>query len=275
MATNAMTLNYVRNLVRQRAGIVLDEGKDYLIESRLATVAHEMGLASIEDVIARARTPANTNVESRVVEALTTNETTFFRDMYPFEALRETVIPQLMKARAATRTLRIWSAASSTGQEPYSIAMTLREHFPELKSWRVRILATDLAEGILDRAKLGRYRQIEVNRGLPASLLVKYFTRDGNDWVISPELRAMVDFSAFNLVTDMARYPACDIAFVRNVLIYFDLPTKQAVLRRVREVLAPDGVLFLGGTEGTTLDDVYERVVADKAAFYRPRKSAR
>lgn len=275
MATSAVSLNYVRNLVRQRAGIVLDEGKDYLIESRLATVAHEMGLASIEEVIARARTPANTNVESRVVEALTTNETTFFRDMYPFEALREIVVPEFIRARAATRTLRIWSAASSTGQEPYSIAMTLREHFPELQGWRVRIMATDLAEGILARAKQGRYRQMEVNRGLPASMLVKYFTRDGNDWVISPEIRAMVDFSAFNLVTDLARYPACDIALVRNVLIYFDLPTKQTVLRRVREVMAPDGVLFLGGTEGTTLDDVYERVAIGKSVFYRPRKQSR
>lgn len=271
MSTSAAALNYVRSLVRLRAGIVLDEGKDYLIETRLATVAQELGLASVEDVIARARTPANTNVEARVVEALTTNETTFFRDVYPFEALRTHVLPEVLAARAATRTLRIWSAASSSGQEPYSIAMTLREHFPELATWRVKILATDLSEGVLARARAGRYRQLEVNRGLPAPMLVKYFTRDGNDWCVHQTLRDMVEFSAFNLVTEMGRYPQVDIVFVRNVLFYFDLPTKQAVLRRVAELLPRDGVLFLGGTETTTLDDVYERVTAGRSMFYRPR----
>lgn len=272
MGISAATLSYVRTLVRQRSGIVLDEGKDYLIESRLSTVAYEMGLASVEDVVARARTPANNNVEARVVEALTTNETSFFRDLYPFEALRDNVLPELVAARASTRSLRIWSAASSSGQEPYSIAMTLREHFPELATWNVQITATDLSEAVLAQARSGRYRQIEVNRGLPAPLLVKYFTREGNDWRIAPALRDMVNFSAFNLVNEQWRYPQADIAFVRNVLFYFDQPTKEAILRRVAQVLAPDGVLFLGGTESNPLDDVYERVTAGRTIYYRPRR---
>ncbi len=272
MAISPLAAVYVRTLVRSRAGIVLDEGKDYLIESRLAMVAQEHGLATTEEVVARAQAPASGIWETRVVEALTTNETSFFRDFAPFEGLRARVIPEMMAARAASRSLTIWSAAASTGQEAYSIAMILREHFPELLGWRVRIVATDLAGTVLERARAGRYRQLEVNRGMPANLLVKYFVRDGNEWCVVPEVRAMVDFSALNLVTEMHRYPLPDIAFVRNVLFYFDGATKEAILRRVATALPPDGVLFLGGTESNPLEDVYERITVDRCVYYRQRR---
>ena len=164
------------------------------------------------------------------------------------------------------------SAAASTGQEAYSIAMILREHFPELLGWRVRIVATDLAGSVLERARAGRYRQLEVNRGMPAHLLVKYFVREGNDWCVVPALRAMVEFSPLNLVTEMQRYPLPDIAFVRNVLFYFDGPTKEAILRRVATALPTDGVLFLGGTESNPLEDLYERITVDRCVYYRQRR---
>ena len=273
MATSAGALNYVRDLVRRRSGIVLDADKDYLIESRLTAVAREVGCASVEDVITRARTLSGGDMNVRVVEALTTNETSFFRDVHPFEALRDEILPAVLAARAVSRTVRIWSAACSTGQEPYSIAMTLREHFASLTGWRVRITATDLAESILARARQGQYRQLEVNRGLPAPLLIKYFERNGADWSVRPDVRAMVEFRALNLIEPVSPFPQADVVFLRNVLIYFDVPTRRAVLKRVREALAPDGYLFLGGAETTTnIDDAFERVQAGKAAYHRIKR---
>lgn len=269
MAIGQLELEYVRDLVYRRSAIVLDAGKDYLLESRLAPLARQRGMASIDELVARARANA-LDLQKWIVEALTTNETSFFRDIHPFEALRDEVFPRLMEARRATRRLHVWCAAASTGQEPFTIAMTAREHFPELATWDFKIIGTDLCEAVLERAREGLYRQLEVNRGLPATMLVKYFEREGSDWRIKPELRRVVEFKKLNLIEPWPSLGTPDVVFIRNVLIYFDVATKKAILDRMRNTMAFDGALFLGGAETTlNLDDGFERVQAGKAAYYR------
>ncbi len=275
MSTSAAALAHVRDLVYRRAGIVLAADKNYLIEARLLTLARELGLPSVEDVVDEARAEVGDRCNGRIVEALTTNETTFFRDVHPFEALHEKVLPELLAARPPSQPLRVWSAACSTGQEAYSIAMTVLERMPSAEA-RVRILGTDVAPSMVTRAHEGRYRHLEVNRGLPAPLLVKHFSRDGAEWVISPRLRTMVEFKQLNLVAPATPFPPSDLVFLRNVLIYFDEPTRRAVLKRVRAAMAPDGYLFLGCAETTSsLDDAFDRVRVGNAVCHRPRSNAR
>jgi len=207
------------------------------------------------------------------VEAMTTNETSFFRDFHPFEGLKKFVLPDLIARRAAERELTVWCAASSSGQEPYSLAMLIRENLPQLVSWRIRILATDLSSDVLARAREGRYSQLEVNRGLPASLLVKYFEKRGCDWYLRDDIRNMVDFQIVNLASAWPFLPPMDIVMLRNVLIYFGVETKKDILAKVRRVLRPDGYLFLGGSETTfSIDDSFERVQLERATCYRVRK---
>jgi chemotaxis protein methyltransferase CheR len=271
MPITTAEFDYVRDLVRARSAIVLEPGKEYLVESRLAPLARAEGFDTIARLVDELRRPGATRLTTQVVEAMTTNETSFFRDLHPFEALRQHVMPELMKRRSAERTLQIWSAACSSGQEAYSIIITMLEHFPELKGWNVRILGTDLSTEILDRAKEGRFAQIEANRGLPSKLLVKYFEHHGTGWQVKPELRRMVEWKTMNLVEPWAGLPRMDIVFLRNVLIYFDVPTKRAVLERMRGVLRPDGYLFLGAAETTmNIHDRYERIPFERAACYRP-----
>ena len=261
---------FVRELVYGKAAIVIDENKEYLIESRLGALARAKQIGSIDSLIKRAREGA-LDLQTEVVEAITTNETTFFRDLLPFEALRTLVLPRLFEARAANRSLTIWSAACATGQEPYSLAMLLREHFLQQSGWTIRIVATDLSRPTLERARAGRYRQIEVNRGLPAALLVKHFARQGAEWVVSAELRRMIDFRLLNLIDPWPADLRPDIVLMRNVLIYFDVPTKRAILERVRRVMARDGALFLGAAETTLgLDDAWQRVPFAASAYYCP-----
>jgi len=265
--------DFVRKLVHEQSAIVLEDGKGYLVESRLSPIARKAGLASLSELVARLQSRRDDALQREVVEAMTTNETTFFRDRHPFDALRDVLLPELLAARAKERRLTIWSAASSTGQEPYSIAMLLREHFPELLTWNVRILATDLNEEVLAKARAGQYGQVEINRGLAAPMLMKYFTRDGLKWIISGDLRRMVDFQQMNLAAPWPTMPPIDVIFLRNVLIYFDAPTKKRILANARQLLRPDGVLFLGGAETTiNLDDAFERMPHEKAAVYRLRK---
>jgi len=264
------SMSYLQALVYRRSGIVLENEKDYLVDSRLSPLARDAGVSSVDELVAKLRREPGPELAQRVVEAMTTNETLFFRDAHPFEALRHHFVPELLKARAQERSLRIWSAAAATGQEPYSIAITLLESFPELASWNVRILATDLNEAVLDRARLARYRELEVNRGLPQQYLGKYFTRAGGEWELAPCVREMVSFRQLNLVEPWAELPACDIVFMRNVLIYFDSETKCAILRRLRHVLRPDGFLVLGGAETTTnLDDAYGSVRVGAGVYYQ------
>lgn len=272
-ALTVADVDFVRQLVLQRASIVLDATKGYLVEARLLPVARDLGLASVAELVRRMRAAPTAALQSRVVEALTTNETSWFRDIQPFRTLEHHVVPDLLRARAASRTLTIWSAACSSGQEPYTIAMVLRDRFPELANWNVRILSTDISHEMLARTAAGRYSQAEVNRGLPAPLLVRWFDRDGPDWVAKPELRAMVDVRPLNLASPWGALPTADIVFLRNVLIYFSVPTKYDILERLRQHLRPDGALFLGAAESTLgIHDGYERVAPDgTASYYRLR----
>jgi chemotaxis protein methyltransferase CheR len=241
--------HYVRTLVRERAGIVLDDGKEYLVEARLSALARVHGLTMAE-VIDAGRRQQSGPMNDDIVDAMTTNETSFFRDIHPFNTLREEVIPRLIEARRDSRTLRILSGAASTGQEAYSVAMLLHRTFRELSGWDISILGTDISREATARARSGRYTQLEVNRGLPAAML-RYFHQEGREFVIDPDLRAMTEFRELNLVAPWPILPQQDVVLMRNVLIYFDTPTKQAILERIREVLAPDGVLFLGASETT------------------------
>jgi len=270
MPITTADFDYVRAQVRQRSAIVLEPGKEYLVESRLGALARSLGMESVGALVSDLQR-GKPGLMEKVVEAMTTNETSFFRDLRPFDALRTEIVPQLIERRKATRTLDIWSAACSSGQEPYTIAMTLREHFPELASWTIRILGTDLSTEILAQAKEGNYSQIEVNRGLPSKLLVKYFEHQGTRWVVKDELRKQIDYRPMNLVAPWPVMRPMDIVFVRNVLIYFDVDTKRQILDNVKRVLKPDGFLFLGAAETTMgVHDGYERIPLERAGAYRP-----
>jgi chemotaxis protein methyltransferase CheR len=265
----------VRELVRRGSAIVLEATKEYLVEARLGPLARKEGLRSLSDLVARLREQPEGPLHRRVVEAMTTNETLFFRDVHPFEALHKNLLPELIGRRTTSRQLRIWSAACSTGQEPYTIAMMLREHFAELASWKIDILATDLSTEVLDKARKGTFGQIEVNRGLPARLMVKFFDQNGIDWQLKDEIRRMVEFRELNLAASWPPMAHFDVIFLRNVLIYFSSETKKAILARVRTLLRPDGFLFLGAAETTmNLDDAFERVQLGKAGCYRVKSGA-
>jgi chemotaxis protein methyltransferase CheR len=260
----------IRRLLREQSAIVLEDGKQYLVETRLAPLVRQLNLNSIGELIARAHSQPGNGLCRQIVEAMVTTETLFFRDHHPFEALRKTVIPDLMSRRQAERRLHIWCAASSSGQEPYSLAILLREHFPELAGWKVSLLASDVSREMLSRAREGRYNQIEVNRGLPAALLMKYFQQHGTEWHIKPAISSMVEFREINLAQAWPALPRMDLVLIRNVMIYFDVETKKTILGRLARVLRPDGYLLLGGAETTfNLDDSYRRVEPLKSGFYQ------
>jgi chemotaxis protein methyltransferase CheR len=268
MAIATSDFDYVRTVVRERSAIVLDPGKEYLVESRLAALARTLELGSVDELVAKLRT--GTDVVDRVVEAMATNETSFFRDMRPFAALRTDVLPDLVERHRADRSLDIWSAGCSSGQEPYTIAMTILEHFPELASWNLRMLATDLSHELIARARTGSYSQIEVNRGLPSALLVKYFDRNGARWTVKPELQRRIHFEQLNLIDAWPPMRRLDVVFLRNVLVSFDVDTKARVLDRVHQSLAPDGYLFLGDAESTLdIHDGFQRLPYERAGCYR------
>lgn len=268
--------DFVRTLVRDRSGIVLEDAQTYLIESRLNPVAKESGLASVDALVARLRREPPNGLHRQVVEAMTTNETSFFRDLKPFDLLRTRLLPELLERRVRQRRLTIWCGACSSGQEPYTIAMVLREHFPALGSWQVRIVGTDLSAEMLARARSATYSQHEVNRGLPAPLLLKYFDKAGVAWRVKPVLREMVEFRELNLLEPFHGIGQADIVFLRNVLIYFDLATKRDILTRVRRTLALDGYLYLGGAETTlNLDEHFEPAFPERIACFRQRTARR
>ena len=268
MTITPQDFDYVRGFVLEHAGIVLDGGKQYLVESRLLPLARQRGFTALEPLVAQLRSREQA-LQRAVVEAMTTNETTFFRDVEPFEALKRHVIPQLITARAATRTIRIWYGASSTGQEPYSVVMMLLEHFPQLADWNVQHFATDINLEVLQKARDGRYSQIEMNRGLPATYLVKYFEKAGLVWQLKANVRDRVRFEQLNLVKPWPMLETFDIVMLRNVMIYFDVEAKKQILKKIGRLLAPDGYLFLGGAESTMgLDDSYQRMKFDRAGCY-------
>ena len=263
-------VDFLRSLVARRSGNVLTNGHGYLLESRLTPVAASIGLPNVAALVAELkRTPVK--YEDLVAEAMTINETSFFRDAQPFETLRTDVLPSLLNTRNATQELSIWCAASSSGQEPYSIAMTLREHFPQLIGWKVKILATDISDEMLRRTRAGTYSQFEVNRGLPAKMLVKYFERRGTQWQVKEELRRWVEIRKMNLTGAWWPMPKFDIVFMRNVLIYFDRANKQTILQKTARTMAAGSALFLGGGESlVSLDVPFTRETFEKTVCFRP-----
>ena len=265
--------DYLRKLLKDRSGLVLSVDKQYLVESRLTPLARKAGIASLGELVAKLRSN-NERLAVDVVEAMTTNESFFYRDKIPFDHFRDTIMPGLLAARARERRLRIWCAAASTGQEPYSLAMCLKEMKDKLAGWRVEILGTDLSAEVLEKAKAGVYSQFEVQRGLPIQMLVKHFSQVGDTWQISPEIRAMVQYRPLNLLSDFAHLGSFDVVFCRNVLIYFDQETKIGVLNRIARLLDPDGFLVLGAAETVVgLTDAFKPLV-DKRGLYAPNKDA-
>lgn len=260
MPVGSGQFTWVSELVRREAAIVLQPGKEYLVEARLLPLARAAGLPDTDAYVREAQRPANMAQRRAIVEALTTNETSWFRDATVFESFRKDMLPKLLADRMVHQPLRIWSAASSTGQEAYSLAMLLTEELGPAR--RFEIIGTDIARGVLEQARQGRYTQMEVNRGLPARYMVQYFQRVGTGWQISPELQRNVQFRELNLAAPFPPgLPTFDVVFLRNVLIYFDTATKQAILRRVRQVMAPGGWLVLGTAETTRgIDDGFELV---------------
>jgi chemotaxis protein methyltransferase CheR len=263
--------NYIRKLVRVAAAIVIDADKQYLVESRLAPLLQLEELGSLTALVARLQARPDPDLQRRVVEALAISETYFFRDSRPFLALEETVLPELIRSRAAHRSLRIWSAAASSGQEAYSIAMLIRERFPDLASWKLTVLATDISLDALARARKGKFSGVDIQRGLSPTLLAKYFTQTGDIWTISADLREMVEFRPLNLVGAWPALPQMDIVFLRNVLIYFDAQTRKSIFERLHGVIRPGGFLFLGNAETTPpdLSKAFTRVQLGSVPCYR------
>ncbi len=259
---------YLRKLLKERSGLDLSADKQYLVESRLVPLARKANLAGIPELVQKMKTGADA-LTAEVVEAMTTNETFFFRDKLPFDHLKEAVLPALVQARAARRSLRIWCAASSTGQEPYSIAMCLKEAGNLLAGWRTEIVATDLSLAVLEKSKAGIFSQFEVQRGLPIQMLVKYFTQNGELWQLNAEIRGMVQHRQLNLLQDFSHLGTFDIIFCRNVLIYFDQATKANIFERIARMLEPDGVLALGAAESVVGITNAFKPYPDRRGLYR------
>ncbi|HWL44744.1 MAG TPA: protein-glutamate O-methyltransferase CheR [Ilumatobacter sp.] len=260
-------------IVCDESAIVLEAGKEYLVEARIGPILRREGLGSYGELVARIEARDGAALRAAVVDAMTTNETSFFRDGHPWEALREHLLPALAEARRSTRRLTFWCAAASSGQEPYSLAMLLHEHFAHvLATYEVRILATDLSPSTLERAESGRFSQLEVNRGLPATHLMRYFSRVGTEWKVADSLRSLIEFRVGNLIDagDWARVPTVDAVFMRNVLIYFDTATRGEIVDRVHARLRPDGFLLLGSAETTVGACAYERVQFQRTSVFVP-----
>ena len=266
--------DFLRKCLKQRSGLVLSADKHYLVESRLLPVARKARLGSLGELVAALKAAPDEALMTAVVEAMTTNESLFFRDKTPFEHFRTTIMPALLASRRISRSIRIWCSAASTGQEPYSLAMCLKEMEREIAGWRIEILATDLGNEVLEKARAGIYTQFEVQRGLPIQVLIKHFSQIGELWQIAPNIRAMVKYRQLNLLNDFRQIGIFDLVFCRNVLIYFDQDTKIDVLNRLAEITAPDGYLVLGAAETVVgLTDRF-RMLADKRGLYAPNDRA-
>lgn len=260
MTISNSDFEFIRRLAQSVAGFLLEEGKEYLVETRLGPVAKSEGLANVTDLVSKLRWQNPPALVEKVVEALTTNETLFFRDSRPFEHLKRDVFPDLF-ARNLGQPIRLWSAACSTGQEPYSIAMLLVEHFP-LQASLVSILGTDLSTEVLDRARAGRFYESEMSRGLSAEQRRRFFEPIGNEWRLVPRIREMVEYRQLNLAAPFQNLPLFDVVLLRNVLIYFDLAGKKSVLARIKSVLKPGGYLLLGSSE--TLLGIDDEFIAQR-----------
>ncbi len=260
---------YLRKLLRDRSGLDLSVDKQYLIESRLLPLARKCGLSGIGEIVQKVK-GGSAGLITQVVEAMTTNETLFFRDKAPFQHFRDSIMPEILRARAGRRSIRIWCAAGSTGQEPYSLAMCLKEMGAAISGWRIEILATDLSQEVLEKSKAGLYSQFEVQRGLPIQLLVKYFKQTADFWQVNADLRAMVQHRQINLLHDYSQLGVFDVIFCRNVLIYFDQDTKVDIFNRLARATEADGFLVLGAAETVVgLTDVF-KPYPERRGLYRP-----
>ena len=262
--------DFIRKLLRERSGLLLSSDKQYLVESRLLPVVRKTGLISLADLVLALKAAPVSPLASTVVEAMMTNESFFFRDKLPFEHFRDLVMPALLEARANEKKIRIWCSAAATGQEPYSLAMSLKDMGGKLKGWKIEILATDISSVALEKAKAGLYSQFEVQRGLPIQALVKYFTQAGELWQIAPEIQSMVSYRQFNLLQDFSSFGAFDVVFCRNVLIYFDQETKAGVLNRLAGTMRDGGYLLLGAAETVVGLTTAFKPLADHRGVYVP-----
>ncbi len=256
MSLNKKAFQYICNLVFKQAAIILSEDKEYLVETRLSPLAAKSGFGSVNDFIHSISKSPTEAIKQKITEAITTNETSFFRDQYLFEEIRDSIIPEIIKNNEDSRGFKIWCAASSTGQEPYSLAMLIDDSFPQLDGWDIEIIATDINCDVLSKAKSGIFSQIEVNRGLPARLLSKYFKKEGAFWMIDEGLKSRIQFSQINLAGRWGNLPIFDLVLMRNVLIYFNSDTKQEILKKAKQHLKPQGFLLLGTAESLVGLDV-------------------
>lgn len=266
--------DYLRTFLRARTGNVIDESKQYLVVARLMPIVKQRSIPSLDTLVDRLKAGDDKRLEADVLNAMMIHETSFFRDKTPFETLRH-LITEVLPRRSAHKNLTFWSCACSTGQEPFSIAMLLNEHFADLLStWRIRIIATDISADVLDRAREGIFSSLETNRGLPPALLKKYFSPLRGRWSIGQECRKLVEFRCLNLNEPWPALPFFDFVFLRNVMLYFDVPTRAGLVQKVRRVLKPDGAMFLGGAETLIgIDTGYDRVTGSGCSYYRPKRT--
>jgi chemotaxis protein methyltransferase CheR len=274
MAVSESDYTYLRELVQEQSANLIDPSRNALFDTRLTQIARLSGAESLGDFVTMLKSGRPAHLHRAVAEAMTINETSFFRDLKPFEMFREVILPRLIERRQDARRLRIWSAASSTGQEAYSLAMVIAEHFPDLAYWDVKIIGTDISRQVVDYAQKGRYRRLEVNRGLPARMLLKYMTRDGEEWEVSPQIRSMCEFQYANLCAPLSLLPVFDLVLLRNVLLYFSQQDRRALFREIHRKLAPDGYLVLGNAEqAEDSTDLFEVEFGANCYFYSPVKT--
>jgi chemotaxis protein methyltransferase CheR len=275
LTASSVDYQYLRELVLGYSQNVLDPSRDYLFDTRLSKLMQRNGMTQVEELAQYLRIRKDTALERAIADAMTINETSFFRDSRPFELLRTDLLPKLIEARRNIRTLRFWSAACSTGQEAYSVAMGIRQHFPLQSGWNIRIEGTDLCTEVVERAQAGRYHRIEINRGLPALFVVRYFNHIGEDWMVKDEIRKMCNFRQANLCGPHFPFQRSgdrfDVIFLRNVMLYFSQETRRALLANIHRLLAPDGILFLGSSEQPADPSVWTAILAGGTSYYRPK----
>jgi chemotaxis protein methyltransferase CheR len=275
-SSGGVDYGYLRQLVFKHSQNVLDPSRDYLFQTRLARLLRNQGMSQLEEFVERLKLGSNIALERSIAEAMTINETSFFRDGRPFELLRTELLPRLIDVRRPARALRFWSAACSTGQEAYSVAMLIREHFPSLTGWRICIEGTDICSEVIERAQAGCYHRIEINRGLPARFVVRYFDHIGEDWTVKPEIRKMCNFRRANLCSSLLSFNRAedrfDAIFLRNVMLYFSQEARKTLLEGIHRLLAPDGVLFLGSSEQPADLSIWTTVLQGGTCYFRPRR---
>lgn len=266
---------FLSTLVKRESGLVLSEDKSYLLESRLMPIARKRKLEGLEELVRETKKGIDSSLVKDITEAMTTNESFFFRDIKPFDIFRDAVLPYFLESRGTRKNLNIWCAAASSGQEPYTLAMILKEEQAKFAAWKVNILGTDISTEILDKAKLGEYSQFEVQRGLPVQFLVKYFEKKDENWQIKPDIRSMIEYREYNLLNSLRSLGNFDIVFCRNVLIYFDQETKSKVLDEIHQLMPDDGLLFLGGAETVLgISDKFRPVPNFRGVYEVARDSA-